>query len=367
MSGRLVRFEFGPSEVLVALLRLRASASSSSWALGEGLREAVRAEFDAAAETLARLGSGIEWLEERDVAVVQRPPKKRGAKKVGAKKGMRVSEPPAYALPVEVGFDLRALTRVVREEGGNAEGPWHACASALYSLCEALHAGVYVSAKRPARLGREEVSFAVLRGLLPVPRKRKARVERAPASETSAKGAEPEARAQREETRAKTKRARARVESGGMGGFGGLPDDAESIEPDAPAMGPRGISVDAEHFLAAAGVAHWPCTREELERGRKKALARLHPDHAGEGSATAFHQAVRGHGELARMLEKTPTVAAEAVTAAPREEAKASTASDAEKPQRRRTKKPSEPVAVVIEAKPAAKPVRQWPPAPIAL
>lgn len=85
------------------------------------------------------------------------------------------------------------------------------------------------------------------------------------------------------------------------GAFGGLPDDATPEDRrTGEVAGPRGLSLDAEFFLAEAGLAQWPCDAATLERARRAVVTRLHPDRAGDASATAFHRAIKGHAELVK-------------------------------------------------------------------
>jgi hypothetical protein len=73
--------------------------------------------------------------------------------------------------------------------------------------------------------------------------------------------------------------------------------------------------MDAEFFLAQAGIAAWPCATEALTVARRRVLASLHPDRMGERSAPLFQRAVRGHAELARRLAALTPPGAVATTA----------------------------------------------------
>jgi len=134
-----------------------------------------------------------------------------------------------------------------------------------------------------------------------------------------------------------------------QGGFGGLPDDATSEAPPLPQVEPksaRGLGLDAEYFLEVAAVASWPCARGVLRDARRRVIARLHPDHAGDDAGRDFHRALKGFTELLALsladdaAPASAAVSATAVTPVPS------------------TPKPSVPAPVVS----APRVYNEWPP-----
>lgn len=342
-SLKSLRLEIAPPDALVALLALHSEAMRATWPLSPRLKGALDAEVAKLTEALRVLRSCLEWFEELDLAIVRRP------RECGA--GRRAREQyPAYGFPATIDIDVAELVASLSEDGERAQ----LTASALCTVLWYLRENTLVRAIEVRTDGKrsnvetasvafhralEEIGFVVVeetqRSSRPTRRspagragdvetreprmgsfdKNRARAARVRSTSSQSASfarkppATPEAREHKRAARnappspphTKGGKARARVDS-----FGGLPDDAKPEDLRAPGaqMSPRGLSLDAEFFLEHAGIAHWPCTPAELERGRKHALARLHPDRQGEGAAALFHRAVRGHAELvARLAE----------------------------------------------------------------
>jgi hypothetical protein len=147
-------------------------------------------------------------------------------------------------------------------------------------------------------------------------------------------------------------------------GFGGLPDDAESDAPPVEApRDPDVPGVDGRFFLETAGIAVWPCGRDVLDRARRAVIARLHPDRAGDDAARDFHRAIKGHLELAGILERLRPLRPEAPVNAPTPQV---TAPVAEAPAPPRAPRPRR---ARVTGEPAPQPapsgaVQEWPPPP---
>jgi outer membrane biosynthesis protein TonB len=162
---------------------------------------------------------------------------------------------------------------------------------------------------------------------------------------------------------ARPKRTRARKAE--SVGFGGLPDDAESDAPPVEApRDPDVPGVDGRFFLETAGIAAWPCGRDVLDRARRAVIARLHPDRAGDDAARDFHRAIKGHLELAGILERLRPLRPEAPASAPVSEV---TAPVVEAPAP--TPRAPRPRRARVTAEPTPQPtpsgaVQEWPPPP---
>lgn len=61
------------------------------------------------------------------------------------------------------------------------------------------------------------------------------------------------------------------------------------------------ISADAMQFLRFSGIEKFPCSAEELKKGRAKMVAKLHPDHTQLDSNAQFCSAMRGFEELSKL------------------------------------------------------------------
>lgn len=61
------------------------------------------------------------------------------------------------------------------------------------------------------------------------------------------------------------------------------------------------ISADAMQFLRFSGIDSFPCSAEELKKGRAKMVGKLHPDTTQKNSNAQFCSAMRGFDELLKL------------------------------------------------------------------
>lgn len=331
-----------PSEALVALVALYAPSSHArslaTETFGPRFGQEVARAFEAHARALDVFGQCVDWLERRGLAVVERPRMRTGVRH------------PTWRCAVELHVDVRELARALEDERDDPDSKARASAWSLRMVLRALASNALyeVTASRSGSerspvaelLAACEVAFASA-GFGPnaqppprlahlatrAPRATAAVAEptttAAPpaATKTHAPPKEPGAPTAKKPVDAKptaTKKS-ADAKKKPFVGFGGLPDDAVPEDRrTGDKYGPRGLTLDAEFFLTEAGIEAWPCDVATLERGRRLAVTKLHPDRAGEASATAFHRAVKGHAELLRKLADAPKPAtAPTATTAP--------------------------------------------------
>ncbi len=312
-SLRRLSFSIGPTPLLDALGLVAASpplASGQAGLVDARLVRAVGRSLEAYEADLARFVALRAWLAAHElVRVTPLPAGRRG-------------RGPSWRARVEGAVDLRALERGLAAEAGRVNAPLH---TSLYALRALLAEGAsggplwaitaLTSGKRPVT-ARE--ALRALEGLVrasgladgATPRRfdpsrvpqRAQSPQETPAPKTAPKTSPrmaPEAVA---EAAPRVARARTRkAPPSSQGGFGGLPDDATSEAPEVPRVEPRsarGLGFDAEFFLEVAEVGVWPCSRGALREARRRVIARLHPDRAGEVVGRDFHRALKGFTEL---------------------------------------------------------------------
>jgi hypothetical protein len=285
---RKATIQISPSDALVALQQLHQCRSQ----LSTPLVSALDAELAQRAEALTQLARCLWWLEQRSLFCVDR------AQRRAWREWKPDAIPPSLSM-LEGSIQLDLTTLLPWIESGEEEAI--VSSVALRSVLQATKLAQLLQSHE-AKMGREIVSVArfvdkICRALL--------RSESL-AQKTSATGPSQQEKPPKKSKR--TARAKQTTQS-----FGGLPDDAEPTNHKAPTepVSTRGLSLDAEFFLEQSELP-WPSTKEQIDRARKKVLARLHPDRAGVDSTTQFHRAMRGIDALLRLLSKdgaTTTVA----------------------------------------------------------
>lgn len=339
---RRLQVSLRPTAALAALTALHAppedivaapGASAAAVVFGARFGQDVARAFEGAARALEVFGQCLDWLERRGLCAVERP---------RARAGLRV---PTWRAAAEVKVDVRGLSRELVEECDDPDSRSRASAWAIRAVLrhlatESLHAcevrvggeripaaeavAAFDAAVAPSGFGPAAAPPPRLAHLARPPRRREEPVARATAAErpavapvappTRVEPARVDAERRRrgpaapaERVASKTGKRAPAAGAAGVAGFGGLPDDAQPEDRREQAkLGPRGLGLDAEFFLAAAGIAAWPCDAATLERGRRMVVAKLHPDRAGEASAESFHRATQGHAELAKKLPPAP-------------------------------------------------------------
>jgi hypothetical protein len=317
-----------PSEALVALVALHAPSSHArslaTETFGPRFGQEVARAFEAHARTLDVFGQCVDWLERRGLAAVDRPRTRTGVRH------------PTWRCAVEFHVDVRDLTRALEDERDDPDSKARASAWALRMVLRALASNALYEVMA-SRSGSErspvaellaacEVAFASTGfgpNAQPPPRlahlaTRAPRATATVAEPTTSAAPPPAPKKPVDAKPADTKKstdAKKPTDTKKSGdakkkpfvGFGGLPEDAVPEDRrTGDKFGPRGLTLDAEFFLTEAGIETWPCDVATLERGRRLAVTKLHPDRAGEASATAFHRAVKGHAELLRKLADAP-------------------------------------------------------------
>lgn len=63
------------------------------------------------------------------------------------------------------------------------------------------------------------------------------------------------------------------------------------------------ISADAMQFLRFSGINQFPCSAEDLKKGRVAMIGKLHPDHTQKDSNAQFVSAMRGFEELSKLVK----------------------------------------------------------------
>lgn len=63
------------------------------------------------------------------------------------------------------------------------------------------------------------------------------------------------------------------------------------------------VSADAMQFLRFSGISQFPCTAEELKKGRTAMSLKLHPDLTHKDSNAQFISAMRGYEELSKVVK----------------------------------------------------------------
>lgn len=327
---RKLSVTWGPSPTLSALGVLGASRrrGRAVTAVHDELRRELRRALVSLESALSPMVTCLPWLESRGVLRST-----RGAVSLEGPLGGCLRE-------AVVQVDLAQLDASVSAEARGVDGKAHCVLFALRAVLRALTRDdlfTVTSVKAGAR--RIELD-AALREVERVAKRQGFRDESAvparfaphveapePAARrtTPPPEAPPRAKPVVKETVAKEsvtpeparpKRPRARKAE--SVGFGGLPDDAESDAPPVEApRDPDVPGVDGRFFLETAGIAVWPCGRDVLDRARRAVIARLHPDRAGDDAARDFHRAIKGHLELAGILERLRPLHPEAPASAP--------------------------------------------------
>lgn len=341
-----VDIEIKPTERATSLLQLVHEARMGGWRFGRNLRREVMDESRAWSKSLNVLEESLSWLEKQKIAYVDR-------RRASAGRTM-----PAYAHPVVISVDIRDVTARVGEENAHAE-KWQLVAFALRNVLLFGERSVWIEpltvklntrhhTLESLRLLLDELLAAhgcsfektqrgVTRAQRPVavPPDTQPKTQRdtehknttqpqpeQPATARPSASSQPSPTPDAHETEAPRTRRRTRKHQPDSAGFGGLPEDAESRPrgQEPVEMGPRGITLDAEFFLEQGKVAQWPCSRDELESARRRALMALHPDRVGEQGTRLFQRAVRGFNELVRWVEthSEPAVATQPPTASVR-------------------------------------------------
>lgn len=397
-----------PSGALVHLSAM-VDDSASQWpaGLGERLRRELCAELSRQHDELSLYARCVAWLERRRLVRVERA------------RGRGTGEAtPVWLCALTFKIDLDALCTQATQESAQErthssakERAWVSCHALRRVLKFITQRGlIEVASLRAGKLRATATealaSFEALcaesgmswgRGLPPVLGDERAerverveRVEQAPPqkkaekveAKTEAKREPPKGEAPRVESpsaeKSKTEKPRSekpktetREKSAGSAGFGGLPDDAEPEDRRATeALSARGLTADAEFFLSETGIAEWPCDPATLSRARRSAVSRLHPDRAGDASATLFHRVIKGHVEL---LQKLSKFAEQPPTAATPVDKPASTAavpspapssSPASAPSPTPATQPTPAPAATVTQPPAKNSVCEWPPPP---
>lgn len=338
-SLRRLSFSIEPTPTLDAMALLVSAAPPVAGRVAlvdPRLVRSVTRALDPHAALLARFVTLSAWLARHDHARIT--PAAAGRRTVS----------PAWRARVDVALNLRALARGLAAEGGRVDGPHHTALFAARALLQASAAGpLWVVTS--LRAGSQEVTTTeALRALEALardsalrdgamPRRfdptRPPRVARVatpeaptpapptpappaapvvPAAKPPAGRTKPAAKApppaveapstpDAPSARVRARKRTAEAPPSAQGGFGGLPDDATSELPPVPRPEPRsarGLGLDAEFFLEVAELHAWPCAQPVLHAARRRVIARLHPDHAGDHAGREFHRALKGFAEL---------------------------------------------------------------------
>jgi outer membrane biosynthesis protein TonB len=349
---RRIQISLRPSDALVALVALHGPAadgpappgtSAATYSFGLRAGQEIARAFEAHARSLDVFGQCLDWLERRGIATVERARSRTAPRAL------------TWQRTIELRVDVKALTRDVTVEAGDADSParasaWavravlrhlatttlHTCdvragtektpvAEALGSYDVALAAvGFGPNAAPPARLAHlasrvkrrdeavNELPVEAPPAVKPAPAAKAAPASKAApvARPTPAAKVKPAPKARVDEKpRATAPPRRPSV------GFGGLPDDAlPEDRRTGDVYGARGLTLDAEFFLTEAAIVEWPCDVKALERGRRLVVSKLHPDRAGDEATTSFHRAIKGHAELIKKLAPTSSAAPTSAT-----------------------------------------------------
>jgi hypothetical protein len=332
-SLRRLSFSIEPTPTLDAMALLVSAAPPVAGRVAlvdPRLVRAVTRALDPHAALLARFVTLSAWLARHDHARI-----------TPAASGRRAVTPP-WRARVDVTLNLRALARGLAAEGGRVDGPHHTALFAARALLQASAAGplwIVTSLRagsqevtttealralealardsalrdgamprrfdpnRPPRVARvatpEEAPPTPAPPIAPVAKPPTARTKPATKAPPTPVEAPPTPAAPSARVRARRRTAEAPPSA--QGGFGGLPDDATSELPPTPRPEPRsarGLGLDAEFFLEVAELHAWPCAQPVLHAARRRVIARLHPDHAGDHAGREFHRALKGFAEL---------------------------------------------------------------------
>ncbi len=369
---RKLSLAWGPSPTLSALGVLGASRrrGRAVTAVHDELRRELRRALASLEAALNPMVTCLPWLESRGVLRTT-----RGAVSLEGALGGCLRE-------AVIQVDLAELDATVSTESRGVDGKAHCVLFALRAVLRALTRDdlfTVTSVKAGAR--RIELD-AALREVERVAKRQGFRDESAVPARFAPHVEAPEPAARRTAPQpeapprakpvakepvtpepARPKRTRARKAE--SVGFGGLPDDAESDAPPVEApRDPDVPGVDGRFFLETAGIAAWPCGRDVLDRARRAVIARLHPDRAGDDAARDFHRAIKGHLELAGILERLRPLRPEAPASAPVSEVPAPVVQApaptprAPRPRRARVTNEGPPEVVPSGA------VQEWPPPP---
>lgn len=313
---RKLSVAWGPSPTLFALGVLCASRrrARGPGVVHDELRHELGRALAALEPSLAAMAAAVTWLEARAVASA-------------ALTSKTIEGPAGLCLRnTELHVDLARLEDAAHDERGGIEGKAHCTLFALRLVLRAASreelfvvshcrsggrrvplADLLREVERAAkRLGFRDEQVAPSRFAEHLgSRKTSTKPETPPGPARVVGAAAREATAPPAQARPKKRAAGQRQRGAPDEGFGGLPDDAVSDAP--PAERPRDPDTpgpDGLFFLETAGIDAFPCGREALDRARRSVISRLHPDRAGDESARDFHRAIKGHLELAGILER---------------------------------------------------------------
>lgn len=263
--------------------------------------KSVRNELREIKNRLDPVRDCLEQLEQAGTVTVKCPDPPRHGARTGLEWLMQRQ-------PVTVKWSPKTMANRMASE--KTYGPWHDTVFTLLELLEILeepNLPLSISVLKNGRNCQTETVIASLTELLASTdsgNHRTRTVRRTERTDTSATRngctttktqSARRSRSTREANEANDRRRRRQCT-----GFGGLPDDAENERNTA--SGQRAEwSPDAEFFLSYTGIA-WPCSRADLDRGRKNVIAQLHPDRAGEHRTRDFLRAMAGYNELVRKL-----------------------------------------------------------------
>ena len=77
---------------------------------------------------------------------------------------------------------------------------------------------------------------------------------------------------------------------------------AANVVGNANASGKVSVSKDVMQFLRFSGISEFPCSPDELKKGRVSMLLKLHPDTTGKDSNAQMVSAMRGFDHLTKLI-----------------------------------------------------------------
>lgn len=338
--SRPLAFALEPSDVFLALLRLRAAGEAGRWPTSVSPRFAtsLAREFGELEAAVRAIGVCYVELEARRVAVIDRAPQSRFADIDGA---LHLA-----ACAIDVGLELDHVRvavdrgdRAVRENGRLLASAlrqllWYTVHTDLLVCSRMMVGGSEVSPDRVLEYVDSYLAGAWASGAAPVPPPPGAIASeihpaRGPAhstrdgatgffssatahavdllGETGTTGAFDRLDLTSPETMLDPAPRRTSVVDLDVTTRVGDDDDDERRPAPDPAGPARGLSDDARFFLEASGL-RWPCASGALHTARAALLARAPRDHRGSAAhdfALAWSDRVaRGYDELRRLVDR---------------------------------------------------------------